>query len=103
MRLARELAEQHAESLAALAQVVVAAVRAAQARAPDGIHAAPVAPDGLAACSLDVQIRAGHTQTITLRKTSSFRVALVAAERFAQGAITLDCGYGKVCCIAKGV
>ena len=67
---------------------------------------APVAPDGLAACSLDVQIRAGHTQTITLRKTSSFRVALVgdvAAERFAQGAITLDCGYGKVCCIAKGV
>ena len=46
---------------------------------------APVAPDGLAACSLDVQIRAGHTQTITLRKTSSFRVALVAAERFAQG------------------
>ena len=34
---------------------------------------APVAPDGLAACSLDVQIRAGHTQTITLRKTSSFR------------------------------
>ena len=64
---------------------------------------APVAPDGLAACSLDVQIRAGHTQTITLRTTSSFHMALAAAERFAQGAITLDCGYGRVCCIAKGV
>ena len=58
---------------------------------------APVAPDGLAACSLDVQIRAGHTQTITLRTTSSFHMALAAAERFAR-AHNLTHGHGCETC-----